>query len=175
MSKNIPVAVPNEQPVHTTVPIITTVRPIIMNQNITVSDNMRKIYAMRKTLIILCLCDMLFSFLYALNDITMLIPLIFAGCGYYGVKNYKLINTYFYIIYELITITGRIILFIYFVSTGTIFGPFFTIMLILSSIIGFWVLELLYKYTKILKNISIDELNLLKNMGHIPTVYRIYY
>ena len=173
-NKSIPVVVP-ETNVHTNVPIIGTVTPIVVNQNISVTNNMRMIYSMRKTLIILCLCDMLFSFVYALNDITMLIPLLFAGCGYYGVKNYKLINTYFYIIYELITIIGRIILFIYFVSIGTVFNPFFTLMLILSSIVGFWVLELLYKYTKLLKNLQNDELDLLKDMGHIPSAYTIYY
>jgi hypothetical protein len=174
MSKSIPVVVP-ETNVHTNVPIIGTVTPIVLNENISVTNNMRKIYAMRKTLMLLCFIDIFFSFVYALNDINMLIPLLFAVCGYYGVKNYKLMNTYFYIIYELITIIGRIILFIYFVSIGTIFNPFFTTMLILSSIIGFWVLELLYKYTKLLKNLQNEELHLLKNMGHIPSAYTIYY
>tara|TARA_B100001142_G_scaffold328755_1_gene389765 strand:- start:3314 stop:3838 length:525 start_codon:yes stop_codon:yes gene_type:complete len=174
MSKCIPVVAPSNN-IHTSVPIVGTVTPIVVNDNISITSNMRKIYAMRKTLMLLCLIDIFFSFLYALNNITMIIPLFFAVCGYYGVKNYKLINTYFYIVYELIIILGRIVLFGYYVSYGIVMDGFYIAMLILSTVIGLWVLELLYKYTTILKKLSDEDILLLKNMGYIPNAYRIYY
>ena len=174
MSKSIPVVAP-ENNIHTSVPIVGTVTPIVVNDNISITSNMRKIYAIRKTLMILCLIDIFFSFLYAITNITMLVPLFFAVCGYYGLKHYRLENTYFYVGYELITVLGRIILFGYYVANGIVLDGFSILMLILSTIVGIWVLELLYKYITILKILTEDDIQLLKNMGYIPNAYRIYY
>ena len=105
----------------------------------------------------------------------MLLPLYFSGCGYYGLKHYRLVNTYFYVGYEVLTVFGRIILFGYYVSNGIVIDGFNILMLILSTIVGIWVLELLYKYITILKILTEDDIQLLKNMGYIPNAYRIYY
>ena len=174
MSKSIPVVAPVNN-IHTSVPIVGTVTPIVVNDNISITSNMRKIYAIRKTLMILCLIDIFFSFLYAMTDITMLVPLFFSVCGYYGLKHYRLVNTYFYVGYEVLTVIGRIVLFGYYVSTGIVIDGFNILMLILSTIIGIWVLELLYKFITILNILTEDDIQLLKNMGYIPNAYRIYY
>ena len=49
MSKSIPVVAPVNN-IHTSVPIVGTVTPIVVNDNISITSNMRKIYAIRKTL-----------------------------------------------------------------------------------------------------------------------------
>ena len=61
MSKSIPVVAPVNN-IHTSVPIVGTVTPIVVNDNISITSNMRKIYAIRKTLMILCLIDIFLVF-----------------------------------------------------------------------------------------------------------------
>ena len=104
----------------------------------------------------------------------MLVPLFFSVCGYM-IKHYRLANTYFYVGYEVLTVLGRIVLFGYYVSTGMVIDGFNILMLILSTIVGIWVLELLYKFITILNILTEDDIQLLKNMGYILNAYRIYY
>ena len=83
--------------------VATHVEPCIINVSpveADINNNMKIVYSYGKTIKILCFIDIIMSIFYALSSPLMFIPILFALCGLYGVKNYNISGVIFYLLYE---------------------------------------------------------------------------
>jgi len=153
-------------------PTVIQVRPI---EN-PITEEMKVVYSLGNTIKLLCFFDIFISFVYSLYNLFFFIPLIFALCGLYGVKNYNYRLILFYLAYEIIIFSTRLITFFYALSC-CIRNIYFIqiIFLILSTIIGIWIIEILYKYIKNLKKLTNNEIIRLREINHIHNTTPIYY
>lgn len=159
--------------------VATQVEPCIVNVSTVESDinnNMKIVYSYGRTIKILCFIDIIMSIFYALSSPLMFLPIIFALCGLYGVKNYNISGVMFYLCYEFFIIIIRLITFFYLLDCCSDSLNFFTyFFVVLATILGLWILEILSKYIKNLKKLSNEQINILQTIHHIPTARVIYY
>jgi hypothetical protein len=159
--------------------VATQVEPCIVNVTPVeagINNNMKIVYSYGRTIKILCFIDIIMSIFYALISPLMFIPIIFALCGLYGVKNYNISGVMFYLCYEFFIIIIRLITFFYLLDCCSDSLNFFNyFFVVLATILGLWILEILSKYIKNLKKLSIEQINILQTIHHIPTARVIYY
>lgn len=162
-----------------TVVIATAIDPQIVNItpiSCDINEQMKIVYSYGYTIKILCFIDIFISILYAVYSPLLFIPIIFAFCGLFGVKNYNYHAVLCYFIFEAFVLITRLITFFYIVSCCSENIYFFnTVFLILATIVGIWILEILYKYIKNLRDLSIEQINILRTIHHIPTARVVYY
>ena len=153
-------------------PTVVEVRPI---EN-SITNEMKIVYSLGKTIKFLCFFDIFISFVYSLYNYFFFIPLIFSLIGLYGVKNYNFHFILFYLIYEIVIFSARSITFFYSL-TCCINNIYFiqVIFFILSTIIGIWIIEILYKFIKNLKKLTVSQIIRLKEINHINNTNPIYY
>lgn len=139
-----------------------------------VDNTMKLTYSLAKTLKFLCAIDIFFSFIYCFYEPFMFIPLLCAISGYYGAKKYKVRYINIYTVYQIIVIILRTALLIY---TSTIVTPAYSeiIFFILNQIVAIWTLQIIRRLYKSLMSLTENQVNLLRNIGYIPTARVVYY
>ena len=125
-----------------------------------------KSYALSKTIRWLSGFDIIISFIYCIYNPYFFIPLFLAFSGYYGAKTYNKMYTTLYMIYILLNSFVRFGVFMYIFNNldGTDRSHhWFDFMLVLiSCLISLWVSKIIYMFNKIVKTLTQDELQLLK-------------
>jgi hypothetical protein len=135
---------------------------------VTITTEMQKAYSYAYTIKWVCCIDMFFCFLYALSNPFWL---IFLGCsyaGYYGANHFQVKYIKFYFVYEILTIVSRVVFFSLYVANGGQIQGYGLAMLILSTLIGLWVVELTGKLQGLLYNLTEDQLGIIRNIGYTP-------
>ena len=171
-NQEIPVA----KTVPTYVPASVVEEPYIIRHNIPpegmqieITDEMIKSYSISRTVKILCLIDMLFSFIYGLSNPWFLLPFLIAFTGFYGAKNFNINYTYVYLIYIIleITIKTSLYLYVYFTLTNDEKSNhlFDFILIIISLLISIWIIDIIYKFIKSLKILTYIQRRYLRNRG----------
>ena len=167
IAKTVPTYVPASSVVEEPYIIRHNIPPEEMQIEIT--DEMIKSYSISRTVKILCLIDMLFSFIYGLSNPWFLLPFLIAFTGFYGAKNFNINYTYVYLIYIIleITIKTSLYLYVYFTLTndeksGHLFN---FILIIISFFISIWIIDIIYKFIKSLKNLTSEQILYLRNRG----------
>jgi len=167
IAKTVPTYVPASSVVEEPYIIRHNIPPEEMQIEIT--DEMIKSYSISRTVKILCLIDMLFSFIYGLSNPWFLLPFLIAFTGFYGAKNFNINYTYVYLIYIIleITIKTSLYLYVYFTLTndeksGHLFN---FILIIISFFISIWIIDIIYKFIKSLKILTYIQRRYLRNRG----------
>ena len=133
-------------------------------------------YALGKTIRWLSGFDIVLSFIYCIYNPYFLIPLCLAFSGYYGAKTYNKTYTTLYMVYILLNSFIRFGVFMYIFNNLDISERsqhWFDFMLVLiSCLISLWVSKIIYMFNKIVKELTRDELQLLKQ-DRVTTQSRI--
>ena len=123
-------------------------------------------YALGRTIRWLSGFDIFLSFIYCIYNPYFLIPLFLAFSGYYGAKTYKTTYATLYMIYILLNSFTRFGIFMYVLNNLDISernDHWFDFMLVLiSCLISLWVSKIIYMFNKIIKTLTEDELELLR-------------
>jgi hypothetical protein len=173
------VLVTDQREISVSVPHITpnsnvySTRTIIPNNELT--NNMLKTYNLSKSVKIFSLIDMFFSFIYAFYDFYMFFPLICSFAGYYGCKNYRVGYINIYICYQICNILLRTVLFTVLVNQNTDLSFLSYLFFLLTTIIGLWILQITVKLSKVIATLTVEQLQILRNMRLVPASARIVY
>jgi len=111
---------------------------------------------------------MLFALLYSFYNLYWLFFVFCSYAGYYGAKNFKILQLYFYLVYEVGSVIVKIGLLTNMFTNGTEMNGYGVIMSILSIIVGIWVSELTFKLIMLMRNMTEEQLNLVRNIGYKP-------
>ena len=137
-----------------------------------ITDKMKKTYQYAYSLRIFSGIDIFFNFLYCLTDPFWFFPLLCSLSGYYGAKKLKKNFVLFYFAYEIINLISKFVL-LYFIVYQQTYTIFSMIMLWLSIIVNVWILEITVKFIDLIRQLSVREIELLRNVGYKPVL--VYY
>lgn len=154
--------------------------PAVIIDNTEVTERMKETHALSKTVKCLALIDIVFSFMYALYNLLFFAPLLFGYFGYIGAQKFKSNYIMIYMIYNVLAILLRMITTVFFIisyyngleiSRSTyIFNLLFSF---LSIIVEIWIIKIVKRFHKNLIELTIPELNKLKQGLQIE--YRVIY
>ena len=154
--------------------------PAVIVDNTTITLKMKETYSLSKRIKCLALIDVVFSFMYAFYNVWFFIPLFFAYFGYFGAQKFKANYIMAYMIYNILVILFRIVstvLFIVSYYNGLEISPStYTLNLLfsfLSIIVEIWIIKIVKRFHKNLIDLTIPELNKLKQGLQIE--YRVIY
>ena len=150
-------------------PVIVTGRYCNSTENVieNVTENMKICYSLRKTVLLLSMIDMFFSFIYSFYNYWYFFSVLFSLLGYFGSKHYTSKYVFIYSIYLLVNLISRF-LFIFYViylsvNNNIHYNSFFYIISIFCFLIEIWVLRIVYRFYNSLKILTLNEINFLKN------------
>ncbi len=141
--------------------------PVPIQQEV-ITDGMKKAYSYAYTITWVSGIDMLFALLYSFYNLYWLFFVFCSYAGYYGAKKFKIWQLYFYFLYETTSVFIKLGFLTNMFTNGTEMNGYGVIMSILSIIIGIWVSELTFKLIKLMRNMTDDQLNVLRNIGYKP-------
>ena len=159
-----------DEPVQAQV-VATTVTPVVIPvpiQREVITDYMKKAYSYSYTIKWVSGIDMFFALLYSFYNLYWLFFVFCSYAGYYGAKNFKILQLYFYLVYEVTSVFIKIGFLLDMFTNGTEMNGYGVVMSILSIIIGIWVSELTFKLIMLMRNMTDDQLNVLRNIGYKP-------
>ena len=155
--------------------VIPITQPVVVGRRAEVpriTDNMKKTYQYAYSLKLFTGIDIFFNFLYCLIDPFWFIPLLCSVSGYYGAKHMKKKFILFYFAYESISLISKFVLF-YFIVTEQSYTIYSMVMLWLSIIVNVWILKITVKFINLIRQLSDQEIELLRNVGYKPVL--VYY
>jgi|UniRef100_A0A6C0ITT2 hypothetical protein len=135
---------------------------------LTISDDMKKAYSYSYTIKWVSGIDIFFALLYSFYNWYWLFFVLCSYAGYHGAKKFKIFQLYFYFTYEVVSVIVKIASLIIMISDQTKMDGYGFTMSILSIIIGIWVSELTSKLIMMMRHMSDEQLNLLRNIGYTP-------
>lgn len=172
----VPVYVPTEDEVVQQAYVIgPTVVPEVSGMAVT--DDMIKTYSLARTIKILTVIDMFFSFIYCFYNPWFFIPLLLAISGYMGAVKFNANYIFLYATYVVLDVFAKSAIF--FVSYASLSNNekadhlFNVILVILSIFISIWIISVLLKFVKLLNKLTLLELDHLRNRG-IPRHRLVY-
>ena len=161
-------------------PYVIETGQIVQETTIAITDDMIKTYSIARTVKILTMIDIFFSFIYCLNNPWFFLPLIIAITGYYGAKQFKQNYICIYGVYIIIDAIFKTAVFFW--VYGTLSNDekaehlFNVILIIFSFMISMWILDIVYKFYKNLEKLSIEQLEYLRETGIPRTrIVRVWY
>jgi len=161
-------------------PYVIETGQIVQETSIILTDDMIKTYSIARTVKILTIIDIFFSFIYCFNNPWFFLPLIIAITGYYGAKQFKQHYICIYGVYIIIDAVFKTAIFFW--VYGTLSNDeksehlFNVILIILSFMISMWILDIVYKFYKQLEKLSREQLKYLREAGVPRTrVVRVWY
>tara|TARA_B100001093_G_scaffold520256_1_gene613997 strand:- start:12409 stop:12960 length:552 start_codon:yes stop_codon:yes gene_type:complete len=175
--ESVPVYVPtaNGEVIQQAYVIDSVIPQAVVNTEIT--NDMVKTFNLARTVKFLAIVDMFFSFIYCFYNPWFLIPLLIALFGYQGASRFNASYTFIYATYVVLDL---------FIKTGTFFHDYFAltdedkaehlfnvILVILSALISIWIIDILYKFIKLINKLTLLELDHLRNRG-IPRHRLVY-
>tara|TARA_Y100000591_G_scaffold317180_1_gene326581 strand:+ start:158 stop:709 length:552 start_codon:yes stop_codon:yes gene_type:complete len=175
--ESVPVYVPtaNGEVVQEAYIIDSVIPQAVVNTEIT--NDMVKTFNLARTVKFLAIVDMFFSFIYCFYNPWFFIPLLMALFGYQGAFRFNANYTFIYATYVILDL---------FIKTGTFFHDYLAltdedksehlfnvIIVILSALISIWIIDILYKFIKLINKLTLLELDHLRNRG-IPRQRIVY-
>ncbi len=153
---------------------------IVQETSIAITDEMIKTYSLARTVKILTMIDIFFSFIYCLYNPWFFIPLMIAVTGYYGAKKFKQNYICVYGVYIIIDAVFKPAVFFWAYSTLSNDEKsehlFNVILIILSFMISMWILDIVYKFYKSLEKLSVEQVAYLRETGIPRTrIVRVWY
>ena len=145
--------------------------------SMTITDDMIKTYSLARTVKLLTLIDMFFSFMYCFYNPWFFIPLLLAISGYRGAVTFNANYIFLYATYVILEVFTKSVIF--FVAYASLSNDeranhlFNVILVILSIFISIWILDVLYKFIKFINKLTHLELEHLCNRG-IPRHRLVY-
>jgi len=133
-----------------------------------ITDLMKKTYQYGHTLRLFAGIDIVFNILYCLSDPYWFFPLLCSISGYYGAKEFKKNYVIFYFVYEIINLLGKCYVFV-----NVKLSVYQTVMIILSSIINIWVIEITSRFINMIRKLDSSQIDILKRLGYVPRI--VYY
>ena len=143
----------------------------------TVTNDMIKTFSIARTVKFLTMIDMFFSFIYCFYNPWFFIPLLMAIFGYQGAKKFNANYIFVYATYVVLELFLKTVTF--FIGYVNLSNDeksehlFNVILIILSAIISVWIIDILYKFIKLINKLTLLELDHLCNRG-IPR-HRVVY
>ena len=175
-SSQVPVYVPTEGEVVQEAYVIgPTAVPEVSGMAVT--DDMIKTYSLARTIKLLTIIDMFFSFMYCFYNPWFFIPLLLAISGYMGAVKFNANYIFLYATYVVLDVFAKSVIF--FVSYASLSNDekadhlFNVILVILSIFISIWIISVLFKFIKLLNKLTLLELDHLRNRG-IPRHRLVY-
>ena len=175
-SSQVPVYVPTEGEVVQEAYVIgPTAVPEVSGMAVT--DDMIKTYSLARTIKLLTIIDMFFSFMYCFYNPWFFIPLLLAISGYMGAVKFNANYIFLYATYVVLDVFAKSVIF--FVSYASLSNDekadhlFNVILVILSIFISIWITTVLFKFIKLLNKLTLLELDHLRNRG-IPRHRLVY-
>jgi len=175
-SSQVPVYVPTEDEVVQQAYVIgPTVVPEVSGMAVT--DDMIKTYSLARTIKLLTIIDMFFSFMYCFYNPWFFIPLLLAISGYMGAVKFNANYIFLYATYVVLDVFAKSAIF--FASYASLSNDekadhlFNVILVILSIFISIWIINVLFKFIKLLNKLTLLELDHLRNRG-IPRNRLVY-
>ena len=150
--------------------VATTATPVVIPVPIereVITNDMKKAYSYSYTIKWVSGIDMFFALLYSFYNLYWLFFVFCSYAGYYGAKNFKILQLYFYFLYEVGSVIIKIALLSVMATDNTMNG-YGVVMSILSIAVGIWVSELTFKLIRLMRNMTDDQLNVLRNIGYKP-------
>ena len=142
-----------------------------------VTDDMIKTYSLARTIKLLTIIDMFFSFMYCFYNPWFFIPLLLAISGYMGAVKFNANYIFLYATYLILEVFIKSSIF--FAAYASLSNDekadhlFNVILVILSIFISIWIISVLFKFIKLLNNLTLLELDHLRNRG-IPRHRLVY-
>tara|TARA_B100000073_G_scaffold342345_1_gene345281 strand:+ start:616 stop:1164 length:549 start_codon:yes stop_codon:yes gene_type:complete len=172
----VPVYVPTEGEVVQQAYVVT---PTVVPEasSMTITDDMIKTYSLARTVKLLTLIDMFFSFMYCFYNPWFFIPLLIAISGYRGAVTFNANYIFLYATYVILEVLIKSAIF--FAAYASLSNDeranhlFNVILVILSIFISIWILDVLYKFIKFINKLTHLELEHLCNRG-IPRHRLVY-
>jgi len=158
----------NDEPVQAQVVTATPVVIPVPIQREVITDEMKKAYSYAYTIKWVSGIDMFFALLYSFYNMYWLFLVFCSYAGYHGAKKFKIWQLYFYLVYEVTSVFIKIGILLDMFTNGTEMNGYGVIMSILSIIVGIWVSELTFKLIMLMRNMTDDQLNVLRNIGYKP-------
>ena len=106
--------------------------------------------------------------------------MLISAFGYWGAKNYKLCPIFFYLVYNFVINIARVAVTVtYYVNNNDPSLQMYKIVDILITtlvfLLGVWIMRIIYRFYSSVKNLSEEELYILRNMRRTIIVRTIYY
>jgi hypothetical protein len=141
-----------------------------------ISDSMYMCFSLRKTVQFLSAVDIFFGLLYSIGNPWFIFPAFIGIIGYIGANKYNSCYTLSYLVYTIVDWILKLGLYIYLVSDPIHpynASAFSWIIVILSTLIGIWISKIVFQFWRSLRNLSLFELQTLKETKNIK--YRMVY
>ena len=143
-----------------------------------IPKNIKICYSLSITVKWLALIDFLFSSMFAFGNIYFLIPVIMSLFGYLGSQHFNKTYTFIYFTYIFSINIIRVILFL-----NTYFNhphddneeppPLSFVFLIICTLLEFWISRIIYRFYYSMKNLTPQELDIIKNIKQLSEYYTI--
>jgi len=131
---------------------------------------MKKCYSLSRTVKYLATIDLFFATMYAFFNYYFLIPMILIAFGYIGAKEYKITYTVTYLIYMILINIFRLYVFYKYYysldSDGRAHESFDFILVMVCFVIGLWITRIIYRFVSLLKKLSSEELEFLRQLSN---------
>jgi len=132
------------------------------------TTDVKKCYSLGRTVKWLASVDLFFATIYAFFNYYFLIPMTLIAFGYIGAKKYKITYTVIYLIYTIIINISRLYVFYkyyYSLDVDNRASEMFDFIIVISCfIIGLWISRIIYRFSYLLKKLTSDELEFLRQL-----------
>ncbi len=152
---------------------------VVEDVELGITDIPRKVqicYSLSATVKCLAYIDFIFSLLFAFANMYFLIPVMMSVFGYLGAQHFNKIYTLIYFTYIFFINIIRLLLFINAYFTDPIDErPSYVsfIFLGICTLLEFWISRIIYRFYYSMKNLTLEELDFVKNLSHLSNYYTI--
>ena len=153
------------------------VQPVIPNNEIPLTNKAILTYNLSKSVKLFTLLDGFFCFIYAVYNPYYFLPLLLTVIGYYGAKNYNKKFTITYLLYCVLNVISKVILWVYIMYYQERLPNYdytgFSLFSWLSILCELYISRIICKYYDSLCNLTDSELQSVKNLKY--RIARIVY
>tara|TARA_Y100000996_G_scaffold349324_1_gene288068 strand:+ start:1135 stop:1671 length:537 start_codon:yes stop_codon:yes gene_type:complete len=146
------------------------VQPIIPNDEIPLTNRAILTYNLSKSVKLFTLLDGFFCFIYAVYNPYYFFPLLLTVIGYYGAKNYNKTFTIIYLLYCVLNIVSKVILWVFIMYFQERLSNYdyigFSLFTWLSILCELYISRIICKYYDSLCILTDSELQSVKNLKY---------
>ena len=152
---------------------------VVEDVELGITDIPRKVkicYSLSSTVKCLAYIDFIFSLIFAFGNMYFLIPVMMSVFGYLGAQHFNKTYTLIYFTYIFFINIIRLLLFInaYFtdpIDERTSYVSF--IFLSICTLLEFWISRVIYRFYYSMKDLTLEELYIVKNISDLSNYYTI--
>ena len=159
-----------EAPDAETPPSGTVLTTIVLEDNMLndngITDNMLECYGLSKTIKLLAIIDIFFSFFYLFYNPYLIIPLLFNFIGYKGAKDFDYNKIQCYLIFLILYNLLRISSWCFYIYNNENYNEIFlgTFFVLLCFFIEVWIIRVVYRLKQCLYQLSNVQLDIIKHL-----------